>query len=157
MYNEIDLDLSLQAGKLIELASKNMQRDGYLIPAGVIYRTDGEAMVCGLPFSSTQDKQKCFQAFRTAAKNQNAVAVAFVSEAWVYCKSIELESMEYTPEGKEREEVIVATVITPTESVVWMAPVLRVNEEVYGVGDIRSEGNVLDAEFSRGIWEKTLH
>jgi len=157
VYNESDLDLSLQANKLIELASKNMQRDGYLIPAGVIYRADGEAMVCGLPFASTKDKQKCFQSFRSTAKAQNAVAVAFVSEAWVSWKNTDIQSMELAPNGDGREEVIVATVITPTESVVRMATVLRVNEEVEGVGEIRSEGNVLDAEFSRGIWEKTLH
>lgn len=159
MYNGQDLDINSQANNLIELAAKSMQRDGFLVPAGVIYRPDGEAMVCGLPFVTTQDKQKCFRSFRVSAKEQGAIAIAFISEAWVSWrdKDADLNPAKSSFDESDREEVIVATVVTPVTSVVLMAPVIRLNEEVNGIGEVRSEGSILDAEFSRGVWENTLH
>ena len=161
MYDAEDLELTNQADRLLEMAAKNIGRDGYLIPTGVIYKPDGEVMVCGLPFASTSDKQKCFQAFRSIAREKSAVAVAFVSEAWVATRKndgpVDFGEVVTPSQSPDREEVIIVTVITPDSNVVRMASILRDGEEFRCLGEIRSEGNVVDAEFSRGIWQHTTH
>lgn len=161
MYDAEDLEITTQADHLLEVAAQNMGRDGYLVPAGVIYKPDGEAMICGLPFASTSDKQQCFQAFRSMAREKSAIAVAFVSEAWIATRKdespVDLGEVVSPSQSPDREEVVVVTVITPDSSVVRMAPILRDGEEFRCLGEARSEGNVMDAEFSRGIWQHTTH
>jgi hypothetical protein len=159
MYDAEDLELTNQADRLLEMAAKNMGKDGYLVPTGVIYKPDGEAMVCGLPFASTSGKQKCFQVFRSIAREKNAIAVAFVSEAWVATRNestVDLGEVASPSQSLDREEAVVVTVITPDNSVVRMAPILRDGEEFRCLGEVE-DGDVIDAEFSRGIWQHTIH
>lgn len=154
-------DLDSQANGLISVAEENMSRDGYLIPAGVVYRPDGEAVIYGLSFSSGEDKQRCFQTFRSLAREQEAVAIAFISEAWVHLAKntgnpVDLDESIEDPKNP-KEEVVVVTVATEDDSVVKMASILRDGESFKGLGETRSEGKVLDAEFTRGVWEKLLN
>ncbi|MGA0383397.1 MAG: hypothetical protein ACO3L1_00175 [Flavobacteriaceae bacterium] len=145
------MNVESQVDYLIDAAIRNMKMDGYLVPAGVIYKPDGEALVCSIPFISRDEKSEYFLAFCRMAKKEGAIAIGFASEAWV-------TAHDGTDEPSDREEVIIASVITQVASSVRLVPILRDgNDNFIGTGGVRREGNVEYAEFSRGIWPEVVH
>ena len=148
-----DMNVESQVDYLIDAAIRNMKMDGYLVPAGVIYKPDGEALVCNIPFISREEKSEYFREFCRVAKKEDAIAVGFAAEAWV---TVQCGPDDFSE--REREEVIIASVITQGTSSVRLVPILRDgNDNFIGTGEVRREGNVEYSEFSRGIWPEVVH
>jgi hypothetical protein len=97
--------------KHLELAKKNLEKEGELIPVVLMFTVGGEMCVVACPFKNDREKAALKLALKEMAKEQNCEAAIMINEAWmVVVEKEEDYDPEVDPMPRERplrKEVIV--------------------------------------------------
>ena len=101
-------NLQLVAHSILEIARKNLQRDGYLSPVGLIFHKDGISQIFQFTFSDVDEKRQSQEAFRDMFKTVGGRAAVIVTESWLKVRSDSpLDPTQSIVDDPDRKEVIV--------------------------------------------------
>lgn len=147
----------------LEYAKRLLQKDGGVIPVAFIFAESGDIVLLVLPFNTDQEKFVCRTALKDTVKRLAAVAVVFISEAWVATIGPDRNLFDVTLEGVEnipdREEALIVVGVTKENLSFKASQTFQRKEEdfIFGELDGTSTPAVFDA-FVDNLWDLgTVH